>query len=83
MFTFLMIYVAEEFRLILAGTYLTSFFLFFTLKFWIIPASTGWSLEVEFLDRKMILICENESIIDSGWHVALSRNRITFFAHIE
>ena len=31
-----------------------------------------------FLGRKIIFICENESTIDSGWPVVLSRNKITF-----
>ena len=31
-----------------------------------------------FLGRKMVFICENESTIDSGLPVALSRNKITF-----
>ena len=31
-----------------------------------------------FLGRKIIFICENVSILDSGWHVAMSRKKITF-----
>ena len=79
MFTPLIISVAVGFSLILARSYLTSLFLYLTLKFWIIPASSGWSLEVVFLGRKMIFICKNESTIDSRWHVALSRNKMFFF----
>ena len=52
MFTSLIICVAEEYSLILASAYSMNLFLYFTLKFWIIPASSGWSLEVEFLGRK-------------------------------
>ena len=80
MFTSLMIPVAEEFSLMYASTYLTSFFLYLTLKFWTIPASSGWSLEVVFLIRKMIFICENESTTDFEWHVALFMNKSTFLS---
>ena len=52
MFTSLIICVAEEYSLIVASPYSTNLFLYFTLKFWIIPASSGWTLEVEFLGRK-------------------------------
>ena len=78
MFTSLIICVAEEYSLILASTYLTSLFLYFTLKFWIILASSGWKLKDVFLGRKIIFIYKNESIIDFGWHVALSRIKTTF-----
>ena len=63
---------------ILASTYLTS--LFQTLKYWMMSASSGCILEVVFLGKKMILICKNWHIIDSGWHVAVSRKRMTFLS---
>ena len=78
MFTSLIICFVEEYSLILASTYLTSLFLYFTLKFWIILASSGWKLKDVFLGRKIIFIYKNESIIDFGWHVALSRIKTTF-----
>ena len=77
-FTSLIISVAEDFSLIYANTHSTSLFLCLILKFWIIPESTGWILEVVFLGRKTIFICKKESTIDSGWYVALSRNKFIF-----
>ena len=52
-----MIYTALLPSSILHITYLRSFFLYFTLKFLMIPpTSTGWSHEVVFLWRKTIFI---------------------------
>ena len=48
----LTICVADTSSWILASTYFTSLFLYLTLKFWMMQASSGWSLEVGFSVRK-------------------------------
>ena len=78
MLTSLIMSEAETLSLIRDRTYLTNDFLYFTLKFRIIPASNGWSLDVVFFGRNIILMWENFPSIDSGWHVALSRNKRIF-----
>ena len=62
----LKICVADASSWILASTYLAKLFRYLTLKFWMMPASCGCSLEIIFFGKKMILICKNGPIIDYG-----------------
>ena len=68
----LKICVADTSSWILASTYLTSLFRYLSLKFWMMPPSSGCNLEVVLSGKTMILICENWAIINSKWHIALS-----------
>ena len=68
----LTICAADASSWIFASTYLTSLFHFLNLKFWMMPASSGCSLEVAFFCAKMILICKNWPIIDSEWQVRMT-----------
>ena len=52
-------FVADASSWMLASIFLTSLFQYLTLKFWMIPASSGCSLEVVFVGKKLIFICKN------------------------
>ena len=51
-------FVADASSWMLASIFLTSLFQYLTLKFWMIPASSGCSLEVVFVGKKLIFICK-------------------------
>ena len=52
-------FVADASSWMLASIFLKSLFQYLTLKFWMIPASSGCSLEVVFFGKKLIFICKN------------------------
>ena len=52
----LKIFVADASSWMLASTFLTILFQYLILKFWMMPASSGCSLEVVFFGKKLTLI---------------------------
>ena len=70
--------VAFTLSLILEITNFKSFLRYLSLKFLMIPASNGKSLEVVFLGKNTILMLEYRSLKLSGWHGALCIKSIIF-----
>ena len=70
--------VAFSLSLILEITNCKSFLRYLSLKFLMIPASNGWSLEVVFFGKNTTLMLEYRSLKLSGWHGALSIKSIIF-----
>ena len=70
--------VAFTLSLILEIMNFKIFLPYLSLKFLMIPASNGWSLEVVFFGKNTTLMLEYRSLKLSGWHGALSIKSIIF-----